>query len=125
MVNSMKGKYNFFDQKAKADKDYKYVLPDDINEPVKKFLELTDCKCGIVEIERFQKYLKCGKIVLTSESNPGASIEVQIDFGMVYEYRKFEVKKKDKCTMYIYSTHRNPYLDKTKPKGGQNGHDAK
>lgn len=107
-------RYNFHEQLASVKKNPGYVLPEDINEPVIKFLEGKGCTVGADKIKNMQKSIKYGAIDLIHDDFPNAKLSVQVDCGMCEGYKKFEINKSGKWTIVTTESVKNKNLDKSK-----------
>ena len=108
-------KYNFHDIKDQVKKGD--ALPEDINKPVKEYLEKNGLEFVVKMLEKKERLVQCGKITAYHVNNPFKRIEIKTNFGMVEGFDKISEEKDENGIWVIDETHiKNTNLDMTKRK---------
>ena len=109
-------RYKFHEQLDKIRHNPKYVLPGDINAPVHEYLEKIGCKECDELLYEFERDAAYGTIDIIHDDVPAAKITIQVDAGMVGEFKKWDVKKSGKWLLIHYRNVKNANIDKSNPK---------
>lgn len=112
-------RYNFHAELANIKKNPQYILPGDINEPVKRFLEKIGCAVGVDVVKNFQEHVSYGSIELVHADVPNAKITMHIEAGMIGEYKECKSNASGKWTAYITKSVKNSKIDKRNPNKGK------
>lgn len=106
-------RYNFHEQHARIKANPKYVLPEDINASVEKYLEDIKCTIGKSTLASMREKASYGKLELIHDDLHNCKIIVQVDCGMAEGYIRHELKKEGKWTLIKSISIKNSNLDKT------------
>jgi hypothetical protein len=113
-------KYNFHIWKDKIKANPSLALPADINDPAYAMLRDIGCDIAQEELKDAQKCVAYEEIRLVNDATPHAYIDVEIENGMVHQWYKWRMVRKEPWTMYVTRSIKNANVDKRKPKEGQN-----
>lgn len=106
--------YNYFEIRDKIKADGRYVLPVDINAPIKEDFKAFPVVLGW--IENVEKHLQVRRLEIVPKDKPHIRIVIQADHGMVEGYDKITeiMDAKNHVSDYLHIKNKN--LNKKRPK---------
>ncbi len=110
----MQHPHNYFEQRDKIRANAAYVLPADINAPVRD--DFRAYPSVLKWIDQVEKHLQVRRLEIVPREKPSIRIVIQADHGMIEGYDKITEIVDDKNHVSDYLHIKNKNLDKGKPK---------
>lgn len=104
-------KYKYHEQREILKKNHKYVLPEDINAPIIKYLEENLLPLAVKTVKRYQDRVNHGRIEIFSDINPKRKITVNVSYGMVSDMEISDASKDGNELVVGYRTIKNANVD--------------